>query len=350
MAKSPSKPKLDYAAAGVDIKAGEEAVERIKELARKTFNPCVLSDIGSFGGFFKPDFSGVARPVFISSTDSVGTKVKLAFMTDKHDTVGEDLVNHCVNDILVHGARGLFFLDYIGTSKLRPTVIAELIEGLSRACGNNDMALLGGETAEMPDLYQPGEYDLAGFIVGMVDQDRIVNGTTIADGDVCIGLASSGLHTNGYSLARKIAFELAGLKVGQEIPELGMTVDEALMKVHRCYASLIHPLLGRFEIGGMAHITGGGIPGNLKRIIPEGLSAEIGIGSWPVLPVFDWLRKTGDIAEVDMFDAFNMGIGYILVVREADADTLVEQLGEVGETAYRIGKVKTGTPKVRLVR
>lgn len=349
MPKNKPEKKLSYAVAGVDIKASDEAVERIKLLARKTFSKNVLSEIGSFGGFFKPDLDNFKQPVIISSADGVGTKLKLAFMTGKHNTVGEDLANHCVNDILVHGARALFFMDYIATGKLQPQVIAEIVEGISRGCVNANMALLGGETAEMPDFYQPGEYDLAGFIVGLVDQKKIINGSTIKKGDVCLGLASNGLHTNGYSLARKVAFSINKLKPDTFIEPLGMTIAESLMKIHRCYAPLIHPLLEKYDIHGMAHITGGGIAGNLCRIIPDGLSAEIKKNSWPVPPVFTWLEKAGNIDPDDMFNTFNMGIGYILVAGDKDADNIVESLKQSKERTFRIGEIKTGPEKVRLI-
>jgi phosphoribosylformylglycinamidine cyclo-ligase len=345
----PEKPKITYADAGVDIKAGDDAVDRIKVLARKTFNKNVLSEIGSFGGFFKPDFESLHKPVLVSSTDGVGTKLKLAFMTGRHDTVGEDLVNHCVNDILVHGARGLFFLDYIGIGKLVPGTVAQLVEGLSRGCLNAGMALIGGETAELPDFYQPGEYDLAGFVVGVVDQDKIVNGSTVKEGDVCIGLSSNGLHTNGYTLARKVAFEIAGYKPGDYVDEIGCAIDEALMTVHRCYAPIIHPLVAEFDIHAMAHITGGGIPGNLGRVLPDNTDARITKNAWPVLRIFEYLQKAGNIDPDDMFTTFNMGIGYILIVPAADADTIIERLGERNEPAYRIGEVTKGTGKVNLV-
>ncbi len=341
--------KLSYASAGVDIEAGDEAVRRIKSLARKTFNESVLSEIGSFGGFFKPNLSTFKSPVLISSADGVGTKLKLAFITGRHNTVGEDLVNHCIDDILVHGARPLFFLDYIATGHLNPEVVAEVVEGLSRGCQNAGVALLGGETAEMPDFYQPGEYDLAGFIVGLVDQDRVINGSTIVDGDVCIGLPSSGLHTNGFTLARKVAFEIAGLEPGQEVAELGTTIDAALMAVHRCYAGIVHPLLEKFDIHGMAHITGGGIPGNLSRIIPDSLSAEIDRGTWKVPPVFEFLQKAGEIDTEEMYRAFNMGIGYVMVVAAAVADEVLKELKDSGEPAVRIGQIKRGEAKVKLI-
>jgi phosphoribosylformylglycinamidine cyclo-ligase len=341
------KQKLTYADAGVDIKAGEAAVQKIKALAHKTFTPGVLSDIGSFGGFFRPEFQSMNRPVLISSADGVGTKLKLAFMTGRHNTCGEDLVNHCVDDILVHGAKALFFLDYIATGKLHPDTIAQIVEGFSRGCLNAGAALLGGETAELPDFYQPGEYDLAGFIVGIVDQDKVINGVHVAEGDVCIGLPSNGLHTNGYTLARKVAFDIAKLKPGDRVDELGDAIDNVLMKVHRLYAPIIHPLLERFDIHAMAHITGGGVPGNLSRVLPTTVDAVIEKGSWPVLPIFSWLERAGDIDPDDMYSTFNMGIGYVLVVRPSDADAVLEWLADKGEKAYRIGSVTEGTGRIQ---
>jgi phosphoribosylformylglycinamidine cyclo-ligase len=340
---------MTYAQAGVDVKAGEETVERIKQLARSTFGPNVLSEIGSFGGFYKLPVGEMAQPVLVSSADGVGTKLKLAFMTGKHDTVGEDLVNHCVNDILVHGARGLFFLDYIATGKLDPATVADIVTGLARGCRQAGMALIGGETAEMPDFYQAGEYDIAGFIVGMVDQKKVINGSTIRVGDVCIGLASNGLHTNGYSLARKAAFDIAKHQPDDRVPELKMTIAEALMKVHRCYAPIIFPLLEKFEIHGMAHITGGGLPGNLNRILPEGCDAAIQKSSWPVPPIFAYLGRVGNLDQTDIYSAFNMGIGYVLVVPTSEADSIMKSLAGVGESAYRIGTIIPGEKKVRLI-
>jgi len=342
------KSKLTYAEAGVDIKAGDEAVERIKALARKTFTKGVLSEIGSFGGFFRPDIAGIKSPVLIASADGVGTKLKLAFMTGRHNTCGQDLVNHCIDDILVHGAKPLFFLDYIATGKLHPDVIADIVEGFSRGCQQAGVALLGGETAELPDFYQPGEYDLAGFIVGMIDQEKIINGSNVKAGDVCLGLPSNGLHTNGYTLARMAAFEVAGLKPGDHVDELGETIDQALMRVHTCYAPLVHPLLEEFPIKGMAHITGGGLPGNLRRVLPAAVDAVIDKNSWPVLPIFSWLQRAGNVDPEDMFSAFNMGIGFVLIVDRGDADTIVDRLAGKGATAYRIGEIVDGHGKVQL--
>jgi len=349
MAEQKKNKGITYAEAGVDIVAGEAAVERIKKLARSTFTPEVLTEIGSFGGFFKPDLSGMKNPVLISSADGVGTKLKLAFMTGKHDTVGEDLANHCVDDILVHGAKPLFFMDYIATGRLDPAVIAEVVAGLSRGCRNAGMALLGGETAEMPDFYQVGEYDLAGFIVGVVDEDRVVNGTAIGVGDVCIGLPSNGLHTNGFSLARKAAFDVGGLEPNDRVDGLDGTIAEALMRVHRCYGPTVHKLLEEHTVHGMAHITGGGIRGNLNRVLPSSCDAVISKATWPVLPVFSALQRLGDIDPDDIYSAFNMGIGFVLVVDAGDAEAVLADLDAMGEKAYRIGEIAEGTGVVQLI-
>lgn len=350
MNNSDKKQGLTYADSGVDIAAGDEVVERIKKYARATFNSQVLSDIGAFGGLFKPDLSNIKQPVFVSSTDSVGTKLKLAFMTNKHDTVGEDLVNHCVNDILVQGAKPLFFLDYIGVGHIEPEIMAELVSGVSRGCQNSGMALLGGETAELPDFYQPGEYDIAGFIVGIVDQANIVDGKKIAPGQVCFGIPSNGLHTNGYTMVRKVAFEIAGLKPGEFIEELGMTIDESLMKVHRCYAPIVFELMKKFDIKGMAHITGGGLQGNLNRVLPANCDAQISKATWPVLPIFNFLKKAGNIDPDDIYSAFNMGIGYVLVVDEKDADNIEKAFTYLNEKVYRIGEIIEGSGKVILTQ
>ncbi|HHI03208.1 MAG TPA: phosphoribosylformylglycinamidine cyclo-ligase [candidate division Zixibacteria bacterium] len=340
--------KIDYAGAGVDIDAADQAVNRIKKLAGATFNKSVLTGIGSFGGFFKPDMTGISEPVFISSTDSVGTKTKIAFLTGVHDTLGQCLVNHCVNDILVHGAKPLFFLDYIGIGKVTPDVIEKIVKGCAVGCKNSGMALIAGEIAEMPDIYSEGEYDLVGFIVGMVDKNKIINGSTIKDGDLIIGLGSTGLHTNGFTLARKIAFEKVGLKPDDKVDTLGTTIGQALLEVHKSYLMPINDLLVRYEIAGMAHITGGGIAGNLVRILPDNIQAVIQKGSWESLPIFDWLQKNGPVAEDEMYRAFNMGIGYILVVPADIADNVIEALKKSGESAYKIGKIQTGEKKVIL--
>jgi len=334
------KEKLNYAASGVDIAAADQAKERIKKLAGDTFNESVLSEIGSFGGFFKPQLEGMKSPVLISSADGVGTKLKLAFMSERHTTVGEDLVNHCINDILVHGAQPLFFLDYIATGKLNPETVAEIVEGLARGCRNAGMALLGGETAEMPDFYGAGEYDLAGFIVGIVDQEKVVNGSKIDDGDVIIGLASNGLHTNGYSLARKVVFDVAGMKFHDNVESLGMSVGDALLMTHKSYLKAVMPVLKSFEVKGMAHITGGGIAGNFIRILPDNMRAVIKKGTWNIKQIFRFIQDTGNIADDDMFEAFNMGIGYILVIPANNVDNVVESLKASGELPYIIGKIE----------
>ncbi len=336
------KKSLTYADSGVDISAGEQVVSRIKKMARDTFTPETLSDIGSFGAMFKADFGAMANPALVSSADGVGTKLKLAFMTGKHDTVGEDLVNHCVNDILVQGARPLFFLDYFATGALAPDVAVATMSGISRGCKNHGMAFIGGETAEMPDFYAAGEYDLAGFIVGVVDQDDIVDGSAVKAGDSLIGIASSGLNTNGFSLARKAIFERAGHAVDERIDELGCSVAEALMKVHTSYLKPVQALFKEMPAGsihGMAHITGGGIAGNLGRIIPSGLQAQVQPGSWPVLPIFDFIQRCGAIAAEDMRQAFNLGIGFVLVVASADVQRVSEILKECGHESFAIGTV-----------
>jgi len=340
---------MDYRQAGVDIDAGNEVVRRIRTLAQSTNTPGVLSDIGSFGGLFRLDAAGMQDPVLVSSADGVGTKLKVAFMTGEHRTIGRDLVNHCVNDILVQGAEPLFFLDYLATGRLNPDVAVQIVEGLAVACRENGCALLGGETAEMPGFYADGEYDVAGFIVGAVPRARLIDGKTIAAGDVLVGLPSSGLHTNGYSLARRIAFETAGLSHDSRVPELGhATIGDALLVPHRSYLPVIRPLLNTGLIKGMAHITGGGVTENLPRILPVGLHAEISRSSWSVPAIFRWLQATGAVPEADMFRAFNMGIGLIIACAKDNLPALLEQLDSAGEpNAVRIGAVAAGGQGVR---
>jgi len=331
--------RMKYRDAGVDIAAGEEAVERIKGMVRSTFTPGVLTDIGKFGGFFQLDLSAYREPVFVSSMDGVGTKLKVAFLAGKHDTVGEDLVNHCVNDILVGGAKPLFFLDYIGTGKLRPEVIEEILAGMVQGCRATGCALVGGEMAEMPGFYQTGEYDVAGCIVGIVEKDRIIDGRTIRKGDILIGLPSNGLHTNGYSLARKVLFEKEKLTVDTVVKELGRTLGEELLRVHRCYFSLVYPLLDRFEIKGMSHITGGGLVGNTKRVLPEGLRLDVDWDSWTVPPIFKFIQENGNVPLEDMRRTFNLGIGFVLIVEEKDAESVMGALDESGEKVVVVGRV-----------
>jgi phosphoribosylformylglycinamidine cyclo-ligase len=339
---------MDYKQSGVDIESGDEAVRRIKTIARATFTSGVLSDIGAFGGMFRFPSSKYSDPILISSADGVGTKLKLAFASGIHDTVGADLVNHCVNDVLVHGAEPLFFLDYLATGRLSPDVVARIVSGMGRACEENGCALIGGETAEMPGFYSTGEYDLAGFIVGVVERQRLIDGQTIKPGDRLIGLPSTGLHTNGYSLARQIVFESLGLKFDQFVPELGDTVAGALLRTHRSYLSCMRPLLERRLVKGMAHITGGGIPGNLSRILPAGASARIESGSWTIPPIFAFLQAGGRVSRDEMFRAFNMGIGLILVCGDRDADLASGMLTDQGEAPRFIGDIVTGSQQVLL--
>ena len=334
---------MDYKQSGVDIDAGNEVVRRIRSLAKRTFTPGVLSEIGSFGGLFSLSSAAMRDPVLVASADGVGTKLRVAFMAGIHDTVGRDLVNHCVNDILVQGAIPLFFLDYLATGRLDPDVAVQIVEGLSAACRENGCALLGGETAEMPGFYADGEYEVAGFIVGAVEREHLIDGRTIRRGDTLIGLPSSGLHTNGYSLARRIAFEVAGLAVNDRVPELGTTIGEALLRPHRSYLPVIRPLLGAGFVKGMAHITGGGITDNLPRILPEGCGAVIDRNAWEVPAIFKWLQRQGSVPNEDMLRTFNMGIGLIVICGRDDADAVVDMLARAGEPgALRIGEIQDG--------
>ena len=335
-----------YKAAGVDIDAGNETVRRIKSIARGTFTPGVLSEIGSFGGLFSMAAGRWSDPVLVASADGVGTKLKVAFMAGVHDTIGRDLVNHCVNDILVQGATPLFFLDYLATGRLSPDVAEQIVTGLAAACHDNGCALLGGETAEMPGFYADGEYDVAGFIVGAVERAKLVDGKGLVPGDVLLALPSVGLHTNGYSLARQIVFERLGLGVDSHVGALGETVAAALLRPHKSYLRAVQPLLHAGVVKGLAHITGGGLTDNLPRILPAGTAAEVHRGSWPVLPLFAWLADAGQVALDYQYRAFNMGVGLVIAVADGDAARAEALLGEAGETAYRIGRVVAGTPGV----
>jgi phosphoribosylformylglycinamidine cyclo-ligase len=341
---------VDYKHAGVDIDAGNEVVRRIKGLAKATATRGVVSDLGSFGGLFHLGARGLTDPVLVASADGVGTKLRLAFMSGIHDTIGADLVNHCVNDILVQGAEPLFFLDYLATGRLDPDVAVKIVEGLARACRENGCALLGGETAEMPGFYADGEYDVAGFIVGAVERARVIDGRSIAAGDALIGVPSSGLHTNGYSLARSIVFDRLKLSVGDRVADLGTTVGEALLAPHRSYLPLLRPLLAdpRITIKGMAHITGGGITDNLPRVLPEGTDALVELNAWDVPALFRWLQASGSVPREDMLRTFNMGVGLILVVAAADTATVLGALAAAGEPgAIRIGEITAGSGQVR---
>ncbi len=325
-----------YKAAGVDIEAGNETVNRIKPLVKSTFNENVLSEIGLFGGFYNAKFEGYAEPVLVASTDGVGTKLKIAFAANRHDTVGQCLVNHCVDDILACGAKPLFFLDYFATGKLDPDVAESVIRGFVKACRENGTALIGGETAEMPSIYNLGEYDMSGTIVGVVDKSKIVNGKKIRSGNVMIGLESNGLHTNGYSLARNVLFPK--YNVDTYFDELGMTLGENLLSVHRSYLNQVHPLVERELLLGISHITGGGIVGNTSRIVDNGLTMDIDWSSWKRLPIFDLIQKTGNIAEEEMRHVFNLGIGMILIVDEKDVDTILKSTASSNPTV--IGRIK----------
>src|SRR6476620_3122256 len=304
---------ISYADAGVSIDNANRAVAKIREYAKSTFNERTLTEIGSFGGMFSAAFPQMEEPILVASADGVGTKLKVAFETGIHNTVGADLVNHCVNDILVQGARPLFFLDYFATGKLEPDVTASVVEGMARACKENGCVLLGGETAEMPDFYPPGEYDLAGFIVGVVDKPKVIDGKNIVPGDVVLGVPSNGLQTNGYSLARKLFFEIGGHKPDTYLEDLGSTVGEALLATHQSFLPQIGPLLDTGLIKGLAHITGGGFLENIPRILPENVSVEINRGTWPELPVFGVMQKLGNVEQKEMFRTFNMGIGMVIV-------------------------------------
>jgi phosphoribosylformylglycinamidine cyclo-ligase len=333
---------MDYRDSGVDIAAGNETVRRIKSIAKATFTSGVLSDIGSFGGLFQIDRERYREPVLVSSADGVGTKLKVAFMTGRHDTVGADLVNHCVNDILVQGADPLFFLDYLATGRLSPDVAEQVVSGVARGCRENGCALLGGETAEMPGFYADGEYDIAGFIVGIVEKSSVIDGRAIVSGDVLIGLPSAGLHTNGYSLARRVLFESAGFTADTFVPEIGATLGDALLAPHRSYLGAMRPLIAQRLVKGMAHITGGGITENLPRVLPEGTSASIDVRAWDIPPLFRFIQQRGKVSTDEMFRAFNMGIGLIAVAAPNSVDDAIDLLERTGERPVSLGRVIPG--------
>ncbi len=339
-----TKP-ISYADAGVSIDNANLAVAKIREYARSTFNERTLTEIGSFGGMFSAAFPQMAEPILVASADGVGTKLKLAFETGIHNTVGADLVNHCVNDILVQGARPLFFLDYFATGKLDPDVTASVVEGMARACRENGCVLLGGETAEMPDFYPPGEYDLAGFIVGIVDKQHVIDGSSIEPGDVVLGLPSTGLQTNGYSLARKLFFEVGGYKLDDPVEELGTTVGEALLATHQSFLPHIGPLLGSGVMKGLVHITGGGFLENIPRILPEGVSVEINRGTWPEPPIFGMMQRLGNVSDQEIFRTFNMGIGMVVVCNSETKEQLMSSLPDAKE----IGFVRSGEKYVQVL-
>ncbi|HVN08294.1 MAG TPA: phosphoribosylformylglycinamidine cyclo-ligase [Patescibacteria group bacterium] len=337
---------MRYADAGVDISRADRAKQRIRHLAGRTFTPGVLNDIGAFGALFQLDRKRWKDPVLVASADGVGTKLKIAFAMGVHSTVGVDIVNHCVNDILTQGAEPLFFLDYLAMGKLDPAVVEQIIEGMAGACKQAGCALIGGETAEMPDFYPPGEYDLAGFILGAVERDRILNGSAVRTGDVLLALPSSGLHTNGYSLARKLIFEVARLKPDTYVAELNNKVGAELLRPHRSYLPPVRELLRRGWISALAHITGGGVTGNLPRVLPKNVQARVDLGSWPVLPVFRWLAQLGSMEAAEMLRTFNLGVGMILIVPPKNLRAVEASLKRRREKFFHIGRIESGKPSV----
>lgn len=340
------KNSITYADSGVDIDRADRAKQRIKYLAHRTFTRGVVSEIGGFGGMFAIDKKKFREPVLVSSVDGVGTKLKLAFMMDLHHTVGGDLVNHCVNDIAVQGAAPLFFMDYLATGTLDPKVAEKVVEGIAEACRHNGCALIGGETAEMPGFYPKGEYDLAGFIVGIVDKSRIITGEKVQAGDVLVGLPSNGLHTNGYSLARKLFFEVAQYTPETYVNELHGKAGAELMKTHKSYWPVLRKLIDAELVHAMAHITGGGITDNLPRVLPKGTAAIVEMGTWPVLPVFNHMQKIGNVPDDEMMRTFNMGVGMVLVVPAKKFTRVQSMIEKAGEKAHLIGRIVKGERKV----
>lgn len=331
---------MKYSDAGVNIAVADEAKQRIRHHASRTFTPGVLSGIGNFGALFALDHKKWKEPVLVSSADGVGTKLKVAMSMGVHSTVGGDLVNHCINDILVQGAEPLFFLDYLAMGKLEPQVVEQLVEGMSRSCRKAGCALIGGETAEMPGFYPPGEYDLAGFIVGVVDRKKLLTGKAVQPGDALLALPSAGLHTNGYSLARKLIFEVEKLKPDTYVAEVGNKIGAELLKPHLCYAPALKSALSKGWVSALAHITGGGIPGNLPRVLPSGVKAEIDLASWPVPPIFKYLANIGKIDTDDLLQSFNMGVGMILVVPPRFVKSVEADLKKRREKFFRIGRIE----------
>src|SRR5437868_6707706 len=333
---------MRYADAGVNIAVADDAKNRIRHLATRTFTNGVLGGIGNFGALFELDKEKFKEPILVSSADAVGTKLKVAIALNVHSTVGGDLVNHCVNDILVQGAEPLFFLDYLALGKMDPHVVEQLVDGMSRACRKAGCALIGGETAEMPGFYPPGEYDLAGFIVGAVVRKKVLNGKSVKPGHALIALPSAGLHTNGYSLARKLVFEVAKLKPDTYVAEIGNKIGAELLKPHLCYAPALKNILARGWVSALAHITGGGIPGNLPRVLPSGVRAEIDLSSWPVPPIFKYLAKVGKIESDELLRSFNMGVGMIVVVPPENVRLVEADLKRRREKFFRIGRIERG--------
>ncbi|MEH7375844.1 phosphoribosylformylglycinamidine cyclo-ligase [Neobacillus drentensis] len=335
-----------YRQAGVNIDAGNEAVERMKKHVKKTFRPEVLTGLGGFGALFKPDLKKMEEPVFVSGTDGVGTKLKIAFAMNKHDTIGIDAVAMCVNDVIVQGAEPLFFLDYLACGKIVPEKIEAIVKGIADGCVQAGCSLIGGETAEMPGMYQDEEYDIAGFTVGMVDQKHVIDGSKVKEGQVLIGLASSGVHSNGFSLVRKVLLEDAKLSLGDYVDELGAELGSVLLEPTKIYVKSILSTVRKYTVYGLVHVTGGGFYDNIPRILPKGYQAEIKEGSWKVPGIFSFIQKSGEISDYDMFRTFNMGIGMILVVDSADTTAIIEHLQTLGEDAFVIGTVQKGTEDV----
>jgi phosphoribosylformylglycinamidine cyclo-ligase len=346
VAHDPSKTAVTYADAGVDIDRANRTKKRIKYLAHKTFTRSVLSEIGGFGGLFAVDKAKWTDPILVSSVDGVGTKLKIAFEMDVHHTIGADLVNHCVNDIAVQGATPLFFMDYLASGRIEPEIIEKVIEGLAEACKHNGCALIGGETAEMPGFYPDGEYDLAGFIVGAVERERIITGKTVEVGDVILGLASNGLHTNGYALARKLLFEVGKYTLDSYVNELKGKVGNELLRTHKSYWPAIKRLVDGECVSAMAHITGGGITENLPRVLPRGVAAVIEMGSWQIPPIFEHLQQLGNVPQEEMFRTFNMGLGMLLVVPSKKFKKAQTVLERAGEKAFTVGRIVKGDRKV----
>jgi phosphoribosylformylglycinamidine cyclo-ligase len=341
---------MKYADAGVNMAVADEAKQRIRHLASHTFTPAVLGGIGGFGGLFALDTRKWKEPVLVSSADGVGTKLKVAMSMGVHSTVGGDLVNHCVNDILVQGAEPLFFLDYLAMGKLEPNVVEQLVDGMSRSCRKAGCALIGGETAELPGFYAPGEYDLAGFIVGAVERKNVLTGKAVKPGDTLLGLPSAGLHTNGYSLARKLVFDVAKLKNDTYVAEVGNKIGAELLKPHVCYAPALKNILTKGWASALAHITGGGIPGNLPRVLPSGVKAIVDLDAWPIPSIFKYLAKLGEIDADELLQSFNMGIGMIAIVPSAHVKEAEADLKRRREKFFRIGRIEKGdTGKARVV-
>ena len=340
--------KLTYRDAGVDIDAGNYSVSLIKDSVKATYRPEVLGDLGGFGGLFALQSAKYKEPVLVSGTDGVGTKLRLAFMLDKHDTIGQDAVAMCVNDILVQGAEPLFFLDYLAVGKLLPEQVASVVKGVAAACRESGCALIGGETAEMHGFYPEGEYDIAGFAVGVVEKSKIITSDRVQEGDVLLGLPSSGLHSNGFSLVRKICFEVKGFKGDEYIDELGRTIGEELLTPTRLYPRVCLPLIEKFAIHGMAHITGGGFYDNIPRALPEGMGVEVDAGAWPVPPIFRLLQNWGNVDEREMYRTFNMGIGMVILAAPDEAEKIGAALSAAGESYYTIGRVVKGEHAVTI--